>query len=132
MTLRTIITGVLLSMGMQLESYSFYVHRYAEAVFWPIPYALKGLKSQRENQLVSDNVTFGLYMLLAITVSDLVLGGNARFYSLAKTVANIIIRTANEASESIYNATGVMKEIRDNLGAISIAEGLEIMHVITT
>ena len=47
--------------------------------------------------------------------SGLVLGGNERFHSHAKTVVNIIIDTANEASESIYNTTGAMKEITDNL-----------------
>lgn len=31
-------------------------------------------------------------------------------------MVNIIIDTANGASESIYKTTGAMKEIRDNLG----------------
>ncbi|KAF3455748.1 hypothetical protein FNV43_RR00390 [Rhamnella rubrinervis] len=57
-----------------------------------------------------------LLTFLAIVASGLVIGGNERFHSHAKTVVNIIIDTANEASESIYNTTGAMKEIRDNLG----------------
>jgi hypothetical protein len=32
-------------------------------------------------------------------------------------VVNIIINTANEASETIYNTTGLMKDIPNNLGA---------------
>ncbi|CAK9185957.1 unnamed protein product [Ilex paraguariensis] len=49
------------------------------------------------------------------TASGLVLGGNAKFHSKAKTVLNIIIDTANEASDTIYNATGAMKNITTNL-----------------
>ena len=48
--------------------------------------------------------------------SGLALGGTSRFHSEARTVVNIIISTANEASETIYNTTGAMKEMRDNLG----------------
>lgn len=51
--------------------------------------------------------------------SGLVLGGNGRFHSEAKTVVKIIMDTANGASESIYNTTGAMKEIKDNLGNYS-------------
>ncbi|KAF5464712.1 hypothetical protein F2P56_014766, partial [Juglans regia] len=61
-----------------------------------------------------------LFTILAITASGLVLGANARFHSRAKTVVNIIMNTANEASETIYNTTGAMKDITNNLGA---AEG---------
>ena len=32
-------------------------------------------------------------------------------------MVDIIIDTANEASQTIYNTTGAMKDIRDNLGA---------------
>ncbi|GLT69783.1 hypothetical protein SLA2020_419080 [Shorea laevis] len=55
--------------------------------------------------------------ILAIAASGLVLGGNAKFHSQAKTVVNIIINTANEASETIYNTTGAMKDITNNLEA---------------
>lgn len=51
--------------------------------------------------------------------SGLVLGGNAKFHSRAKTVVNIIMETANEASNTIYNTTGAMKTIRDDLEATS-------------
>ncbi|XP_059429380.1 uncharacterized protein LOC132163196 isoform X2 [Corylus avellana] len=60
-------------------------------------------------------VTF--FTILAIAACGLVLGGNARFHSQAKTVVNIIINTANEASETIYNTTGAMKDITNNLEA---------------
>lgn len=56
-----------------------------------------------------------IFTILAIVASGLALGGTARFHSEAKTVVNIIIHTANEASETIYNTTGAMKEMRDNL-----------------
>ncbi|KAJ8774779.1 hypothetical protein K2173_017225 [Erythroxylum novogranatense] len=55
--------------------------------------------------------------ILAVTASGLVLGGNERFHSRAKTVLDIIIDTANGASDTIYNTTGAMKGIRDNLGS---------------
>ncbi|KAJ8755451.1 hypothetical protein K2173_019249 [Erythroxylum novogranatense] len=58
-----------------------------------------------------------LFTILAITASGLVLGGNAKYNSQAKTVLNIIIDTVNGASETIYNATRAMKGIRDNLGS---------------
>ncbi|XP_057498355.1 uncharacterized protein LOC130782912 [Actinidia eriantha] len=53
--------------------------------------------------------------VLAIVATGLVLGGNARFHSKAKTVVNIVIDTANEASETIYNTTGAMKDMSVNL-----------------
>ncbi|KAB1213248.1 hypothetical protein CJ030_MR5G009657 [Morella rubra] len=58
-----------------------------------------------------------LLTILAIAASGLVLGGNARFHSQAKTVVNIIINTANKASETIYNTTGAMKDMTNNLEA---------------
>ncbi|GAV90608.1 hypothetical protein CFOL_v3_34017, partial [Cephalotus follicularis] len=56
------------------------------------------------------------FTVLAIAAAGLVLGGNARFNSQARTVVNIIIETANEASETIHNTTGAMRNIVDNLG----------------
>ncbi|KAF6152457.1 hypothetical protein GIB67_035525 [Kingdonia uniflora] len=53
--------------------------------------------------------------LLAIVASGIVLGGNLRFHSRAKKVMNIIIDTADGASSTIYNVTGAMRNIRDNL-----------------
>lgn len=41
--------------------------------------------------------------------SGVVLGGNARFHAEAKSIVDIIIDTANDASETIYNTTGAMK-----------------------
>lgn len=43
------------------------------------------------------------------------MGANERFNSRAKTVVNIIIGTANNASETIYSTTGAMKELENNL-----------------
>ncbi|KAA3480163.1 Lipoate-protein ligase A [Gossypium australe] len=57
-----------------------------------------------------------IFTILAVAASGLVLGGTVRFHSEAKTVVDIIIRTANEASDTIYNTTGAMKEMRDSLG----------------
>ncbi|KDP43896.1 hypothetical protein JCGZ_20906 [Jatropha curcas] len=62
-----------------------------------------------------------LFTILAITASGLVLGGNEKFHSRAKTVVKIIIDTANGASGTIYNTTGAMKEIRDNLDASNVS-----------
>lgn len=55
------------------------------------------------------------FTLFAIVAFGLVLGGNARFHSQAKSVVNIIITTADEASGTIYNTTEAMKEMRNNL-----------------
>ncbi|KAM7486783.1 hypothetical protein LguiA_002792 [Lonicera macranthoides] len=59
------------------------------------------------------------FTILAITATGLVLGGNAKFHSRAKTVVDIIIDTANNASDTIYNTTGAMKEISGNMGVYS-------------
>ncbi|XP_059632936.1 uncharacterized protein LOC132275453 [Cornus florida] len=56
-----------------------------------------------------------LFTILAITASGLVLGGTVKFHSRAKTVVDIIIDTANEATKTIYNTTGAMKDISTNL-----------------
>lgn len=47
--------------------------------------------------------------------TGLVLGGNEKFHSRAKTVVNIIIDTANNATETIYNTTGAMRGMSINL-----------------
>ncbi|XVF65667.1 hypothetical protein PTKIN_Ptkin09bG0268000 [Pterospermum kingtungense] len=60
-----------------------------------------------------------IFTFLAIAATGLALGGTRRFHSEARNVVNIVISTANEASETIYNTTGAMKEIRDNLGEIN-------------
>lgn len=46
--------------------------------------------------------------------TGLVLAGSARFHSEAKTAVNIIIKTANEASETIQNTTGALKGMESN------------------
>lgn len=49
------------------------------------------------------------------TASGLVLGANAKFNSRAKTIIDIIIDTADEASDTIYKTTGAMKEMSTKL-----------------
>lgn len=46
--------------------------------------------------------------------TGLVLAGSARFHSEAKNSVNIIIKTANEASETIHNTTGALKDMESN------------------
>lgn len=57
-----------------------------------------------------------LFSILAITASGLVLGGNGRFHSRAKAVVDIIIDTADDATDTIYKTTGAMKDMRDYIG----------------
>lgn len=57
--------------------------------------------------------------------SGVVLGGNARFHAEAKSIVDIIIDTANDASETIYNTTGAMKVVSVNLGASGISTEAE-------
>lgn len=52
--------------------------------------------------------------------SGLVLGGNAKFNSRAREVVDIVINTANEASQSIFNTTGAMKGMEINLGSSNV------------
>ncbi|KAJ0034727.1 hypothetical protein Pint_25887 [Pistacia integerrima] len=55
------------------------------------------------------------FTILAIVASGLVLGGNEKFNSRASKIVDIIINTANEASETLYNTTEAMKEMENNL-----------------
>lgn len=61
-----------------------------------------------------------LFTLLAIVGTGLVLGGNAKFHSRADTIIDIIIDTADEASETIYSTTGAMKMTRTNLQGTNV------------
>ncbi|XXG62142.1 hypothetical protein AAC387_Pa05g0568 [Persea americana] len=56
------------------------------------------------------------FAFLAIIASGVVLGGNSRFHSRARTVRNIIIDTAEDASKAIYNVTGAIKSMQDSAG----------------
>ncbi|WJX45570.1 hypothetical protein P8452_32440 [Trifolium repens] len=56
-----------------------------------------------------------MLMLLAMASSGLVLASSAKFNYHARTSVNIIIKTTNEASEIIHNATGALKEIYKDL-----------------
>ncbi|KAF4352783.1 hypothetical protein G4B88_017330 [Cannabis sativa] len=53
-------------------------------------------------------------------------------HSEAKTVVDIVINTANEASETIYNTTGAMKVVRDNLEASGINNEAEVFLTSTS
>ncbi|KAL2590737.1 hypothetical protein AAZV13_13G305000 [Glycine max] len=55
-----------------------------------------------------------LLTIFTIAATGLVLAGSARFHSEAKNSVNIIIKTANEASETIHNTTGVLKDMESN------------------
>ncbi|KAG4945160.1 hypothetical protein JHK87_041167 [Glycine soja] len=55
-----------------------------------------------------------LLTIFTIAATGLVLAGSARFHSEAKNSVNIIIKTANEASETIHNTTGALKDMESN------------------
>ncbi|KAL8479491.1 hypothetical protein ACS0TY_026403 [Phlomoides rotata] len=55
------------------------------------------------------------FTLLAVTACGLVFGGNSKFHSRAKTVIDVIIDAADEASSTIYNITGAMKNMSNSL-----------------
>ncbi|GMY32587.1 hypothetical protein FCV25MIE_27829 [Fagus crenata] len=82
----------------------------------------KSGKLRERTPFVIDSVTSGILSWSypsqswqCKAASGLVLGGNAKFHSKAKTVVNIIINTANQASKTIYNTTGAMNDIATNL-----------------
>ncbi|KAL1805311.1 hypothetical protein ACET3Z_028379 [Daucus carota] len=56
-----------------------------------------------------------IFTILAIIGCGIVLGGDAKFHSRAKTVVDIIIDTAEEASTTIFNTTDAMRLMRSNL-----------------
>lgn len=47
--------------------------------------------------------------------TGVVLAGSVRFHYEARASVNIIIRTANEASKTLYNTTGALKDIHSKL-----------------
>ncbi|XP_074320065.1 uncharacterized protein LOC141656871 [Silene latifolia] len=60
-------------------------------------------------------VSTTVFTVVAIIASGVALGGNARFYSRAKTIMTVIINTADQASDSMNNATGAMRKMSINL-----------------
>ncbi|KAL2920909.1 Dystrophin [Bienertia sinuspersici] len=56
-----------------------------------------------------------VFTILAIVASGVALGGNIRFHSRAKTIMSVIINTADQATNTIYKATGPMRKIGANL-----------------
>ncbi|KAL8491811.1 hypothetical protein ACS0TY_023424 [Phlomoides rotata] len=73
---------------------------------------LKKRRPYHKNCNLHQPLLLGLvFTLLAIIGSGLVLGGNAEFHSRAKTVIDVIIDTADDASDTIYSTTGAMKDM---------------------
>ncbi|KAJ6289468.1 hypothetical protein OIU76_025311 [Salix suchowensis] len=66
------------------------------------------------------------------TASGLVLGGNAKFHSRAKTAVDIIIDTANDAWKTMYNTTGAMKDMKENLGVSNLRGAARASTFLTT
>ncbi|KAF3628892.1 putative protein SHORT-ROOT-like [Capsicum annuum] len=60
--------------------------------------------------------------ILAITATGLVLGGNAKFHSRTNKVVDIIIDTADGASETIYTTTEAMREMNSGLEGTDIGQ----------
>ncbi|XP_010672269.1 uncharacterized protein LOC104888858 isoform X3 [Beta vulgaris subsp. vulgaris] len=56
-----------------------------------------------------------IFAILAIIASGVALEANMRFHSRAKTIMSVVIKTADQASNTIYNATGPMRKISANL-----------------
>ncbi|KAK9138708.1 hypothetical protein Sjap_009302 [Stephania japonica] len=68
------------------------------------------------------------FTFLAIVACGVVLGGNSRFHSRAKTVVNIIIETADGASDTMFNVTGAMRNIQENLSMSNDGGGEEVTN----
>lgn len=73
-----------------------------------------------------------LLTIFAIVASGLVLAGSARFHSEAKTSVNIIIKTANEASETIHNTTGALKDMESNFMEANVKDEASVNLESTT
>ncbi|XP_011073937.1 uncharacterized protein LOC105158774 [Sesamum indicum] len=117
------------------------IHGYAIAVLWLLCglgyggflLVTRSCKSRRELTKRSPCLKQDCYLqpllflvvftILAIMATCVVLGGNAKFHSRAKTVIDIIIDTADEASNTIYNTTGAMKEMSSTLGEVNGSSG---------
>ncbi|KAG9444664.1 hypothetical protein H6P81_016004 [Aristolochia fimbriata] len=56
-----------------------------------------------------------IFTVLAITATGVVLGGSSRFHSRSRTVKNIVLETADDASETLYNVTRVIRTMPDSL-----------------
>lgn len=58
---------------------------------------------------------FDIYFYHFRTACGLAFGGNSKFYHRVRTIINIIIDAANESSDTIYNTTGALKDMRSSL-----------------
>ncbi|KAK6914522.1 hypothetical protein RJ641_021843 [Dillenia turbinata] len=119
------------------------IYGYAIGVIWVLCGILFGVyllaitwccKSERKRKLLKSLPCHGhcylwpiilafTFTILAIVSSGVVLGGNARFYSRANTVVEIIIDTANDASKTIYSTTDAMQDITNILEASASGGG---------
>ncbi|GAB4859199.1 hypothetical protein Ancab_010659 [Ancistrocladus abbreviatus] len=61
------------------------------------------------------------FVLLAIIASGVALGGETRLHSRAKTIMDIIIDTADEASTTIHNVTAALQVMSESIEASSYA-----------
>ncbi|XP_054813827.1 uncharacterized protein LOC129314407 isoform X2 [Prosopis cineraria] len=71
-----------------------------------------------------------LLTILAAAATGIVLAGSSKFYSEARASVNIIIRTANEASQTLYNTTGALKDVQSKLEGSSVGD--QAFHVLTS
>ncbi|KAK6930515.1 hypothetical protein RJ641_004609, partial [Dillenia turbinata] len=119
------------------------IYGYAIGVIWVLCGILFGVyllantlccKSKRKRKLLKTSpchdhcylwtiILAFVFTILAIVASGVVFGGNARFYSRANTVVDIIIDTANDASKTVYNTTDAMEDITNTLEASASGGG---------
>ncbi|KAJ6859949.1 hypothetical protein NC651_036313 [Populus alba x Populus x berolinensis] len=66
-------------------------------------------------------------ILLAIFFNHL-----SNFHSRAKTVVDIIIDTANNATKTMYNTTGAMKDMKESLGASNQSAAVQASSFLTS
>ncbi|KAJ0977129.1 hypothetical protein J5N97_012603 [Dioscorea zingiberensis] len=70
-----------------------------------------------------------VFTVLAIVAAGVVLGGSSKFHSTAKTVKNIVVRTAEEASGTIYNVTNAVKAMQDDTELYGNLDGSTRLNV---
>ncbi|KAK9672210.1 hypothetical protein RND81_12G084600 [Saponaria officinalis] len=83
---------------------------------------LRRIPCQNQCYLVALILTT-IFVVLAIILSGIALGGNVRFHSRAKTIMTVIINTEDQASNTMYNATDAMRKISVNLKESGTFEG---------
>ncbi|KAL5990843.1 hypothetical protein ACLOJK_011748 [Asimina triloba] len=73
-------------------------------------------QESRLPQHITTRAFFGVEPVYSVyrIATGVVFGGNARFYSRADTVKNIIIDATEEASNAIYDVTGAIKSLQES------------------